>query len=443
MPAMILLLVAAFMLGQGDPGTIVVVDGDLAVVTFALSAGTRYQVDYPTSRLSLWLDSARTIPAAPLTTYTARRNGDVDKNGVINTRDIACFLRVLGNVGPTPVSTPCDQYVADLNGDGTVDELDVLLLVEALLGGYPAEGVVLYAEGIAPSSALGDATVELLTDPGEEGTFTISESSIVTVVDISFSPNMGPLGTPVTISMAPAIPPLAFDENTRLSWAGVFQPSSGEPGVGIAFEYSAAAFREQNEGQAIVIAGESSGQGSVGLEAVGLPGSLAGTATLRVGIYHLKKPFTFTPTAAPLLTAISYDPLTAEPFIGPVPETLEIVMTSNGDGANEIILAGMAMNHCAVIMGVQRNTFTETDAPSSVLVTLRSLDQQGAVLQTVPNLSLVRDEHLSDAQSILYHSEFEVPIILVEEPLDPSDYSLVLPLHAVDQGRLAITLEGS
>lgn len=442
MPSVIYLLVAAATLGQSDPGAVVVVDGDLSVVTFALPWGTPYQVDYPTGRVDLWLDSARTAPAAPLTTYTARRNGDVDQNGVIDARDIACFLSVLGDVGPNPINVPCHQFTADLNNDGSVDELDVPYFAEALVSGYPPSGAVLYVEGIAASTALGDAVVELLTDPDEDGTFTVAESSPVTVVAISFSPNLGPVGTPISITIAPAIAPLAFDENTWLTWQGVFQPSGTAPSIPLTFDYSAPRFREQDAANAVVIAGEAPASGAVGLETVSLPGALTGTATLHVGPYIFSKPFAFTPTASPILTAISYDPQTAEPFIGPVPETLEIVMTSNGDGTNEIILAGMAMNHSVVVMEVQRNTFTETDAPSSVLVTLISFDQQSAALQTIPNLSLTRDEQLSDAQSILYHSDFEVPIILVEELLDPDDYSLVLPLHAVDQGHFAITWEG-
>lgn len=54
MPSVIYLLVTVQMLGQTEPGTIAVVDGDLAVVSFAFPAGTPYQVDDPISRVNLW-----------------------------------------------------------------------------------------------------------------------------------------------------------------------------------------------------------------------------------------------------------------------------------------------------------------------------------------------------------------------------------------------------
>lgn len=141
MPFVLLVSGACVCLGQPSPTAsapdiLAVVDGDLARVAFDLPAGTPYQIDYPTSLENVWLDRQLTGPAAPLTPYAARSKGD------LNGADIHGFSSAL-TVGPFDAE-------ADFNDDSQLDTRDIPGFVEALLGSYPADGVLLYVQGLMP-----------------------------------------------------------------------------------------------------------------------------------------------------------------------------------------------------------------------------------------------------------------------------------------------------
>jgi hypothetical protein len=429
-------------IGQQEPGAIAVVGGNDATVTFSLTADAPYQIDFATNLCNVWHDRARTNPAVPMTTYTAREYGDVNGDGEIDTNDVRCFLEVLGPIGPLPHSTPCMSGVADLNDDGQVDELDVPGFAEALVHAFPAEGAVLFVEGLAPSNALGDAAISLLTDPDENGVFTPTATAPATMVEILISPTTGEFGTPISVTMTPAAAPLAFDGNISATWNVVFEPVAGAPSSPFTIRIRPSEFRESSGSQATVIAGESRAIGAIGLEQFALPGTLAGNLVINIGTIRLSKPFSFAPTNGPLLTAISYDALTAQPFLGPTPESLEIVTAGNGDGADENLLAGMTPNHLAAVLELNRNPITESESPSELTVTLISINAFGTTIQSIDNVILHRDDALLTPDHVKYHSDFNVPIVLVDTQLDPAEYSLVVPLYAVDGGRVAILPEG-
>jgi hypothetical protein len=116
-------------LGQGDPGTVVVVGGDLALVSFQLPGGSEYQIDYPTTPpapSTVWLDSAATVPAVPFTTYIARSLGDFNGDNLVNGDDI-------GGLVSAVIAGPFNPE-GDFNDDGMLDENDIPGFVACLLG---------------------------------------------------------------------------------------------------------------------------------------------------------------------------------------------------------------------------------------------------------------------------------------------------------------------
>lgn len=391
--------------------------------------------DVDLTDLGLFADVLLGLDTDPGLVGRADLNGD----GLAHGNDIQPFVQAFLNPAPAP-----DPNAADLNFSGAVDLADLPLFVDVLLFGITAPSnatITLFAEGLAPSADLCDTPADLLTDPDGDGTFALAATVEFTVVDLNFSPLTGGLGTPITITMTPAIPPLAFDAGTTATWTGVFQPMAGVPTAPFTITYSPAQFRESSASQAVIIAGDGSLLNPPDVAHVSLPGSLPGVLTLHFAACDLSKNVPFDPVGGPILTTIQYD-ANAQPFVGPTPDSLEIVITTNGNGSDEILLAGNYFNHLAVALEIARNAFTDGEAPAAILVTLISRTTAGAELQSTQNLPLLRDDVASNPTTILYHSDFQLPIVLVDVFLDPAGYSLVLPVHAVDQGEIAILPQG-
>ncbi|MFH1417442.1 MAG: hypothetical protein ABII12_04045 [Planctomycetota bacterium] len=387
--------------------------------------------DFDESGTVDWAD----VPPFVVTLLVGVPHGDVNRDDRVDGTDIQPFVHILlGEYDPE----------ADLNADGVVDLADVPLFVDVLLFGppSPSSAITLYAEGLAASSDLCDAPIDLLTDPEGDGTFALAGTEELTVVDVTFSPLSGGIGTPVTITLTPAVLPLAFNDGTTARWSGVFQPIVGSPTDNITINYSESQFRETLANQAILIVGDSSVSQTGDISRDSLAGAMVGQMTINFGIVEVSKPLQFVPTSGPVITQIGYDQ-DALPFVvDPSSATLEIVMTTNGNGADETLLAGQYFNHLVVALEVDRNLITEAEAPAAITVTLISRTHAGADLQTVPNLSLLRNDVASSPTAILYHSDFSVPIVLTDVLLDPNDYSLVIPVYAADQGEIAILPEG-
>lgn len=480
----------------GEPGTVLVVGGGLESIQFTVQERIDCRLNYDIQRLALWFDAEQTYPALPNTTFQSPPagidHGDMNGDAKIDGADIQLFVDVLlgvntdpdliseadfnengfadsADVPPFVVSLLVGVPNGDVNHDGKVDGADIQAFVNVLLGGYdaeadldssgtvdladiplfvevllfgmppPASTVTLFAEGLSASTSLCDTPVNVLTDPNGTGTFTLAETRDTTVMAFTVSPTNGTFGTPVYITMSPAIVPLVFDSSTSAAWVGVFQPAIGPASGSISMAFSPTQFRETSSGQAVLILGDSSFSCGGGIDTVALPGALQGSLTIQLAGRALSRnAVNLTPTSGPLLTAISYDQQDAHPYIGPTPASLEVVMTGNGNGAAETLLAGLVLNHLAVVMEVDRNGYTQTEAPSNLTVRLISKTSAGEVLQSVDSLTLARDDPMSSPSKFLYHSDFAVPIVLTDAPLDPNNYTLVLPVHATDQGQIVI-----
>lgn len=421
-------------LGQGDPGTIAVVNGDLAVVTFELAGGTQYQVDYPAQLENVWLDRAMTTPAAPLTTYTARSLGDFNGDDVLNGLDIDGFQTVLVN-GPF-------NPEADFDNNGVLDINDIPGFVEAVLAPYPADGVILYVQGLMASTALGDAAIDLYT-----GTpFILTDTELVTVVDVTISPLSGPVGAPITITMTPAIAPLAFDANTTARWNGIFQPTIGAPSAPFIIRYSAAQFRESSSSEAVLFVGDGTVINTPDLASHEGPGTTEGAITLDFGGPTLARPLDF----APELDAAKWEWIDYPdgpggldaPQLGGEPSQLNPWMLGFlqiPDPPEASMLNANGFHH-AVVVRIEQNATTIADSPETVSVDLVSFDQGQVELDRVENLSLGKvpgDD--GDPLHIVYHNDLYHPVILVDVQLNKENYPNIVLLK-IEQGGTAVII---
>lgn len=242
-----------------DPGKVAVVHGDLAVVTFELPEGTPYRAAYPIAARSVnWFDRAETQLVDPDVVYAARSKGDLNGDGVLNGGDIEGFVCIA-------LGAPFDAE-ADLNDDGVVDIADVPGFLEAVLHGFPADGVVMYVDAQAPSVSLGDAAVDLLTDPDNDDVFTIDRTQPVTTVQFGM-PAGDLLGRPTEIFMDPAIAPLVFDASTTAVWTGEVLLSTGVGPI-LTVDFTTEQVRERTPDNAAILHGDGVARGVLPDEAV-------------------------------------------------------------------------------------------------------------------------------------------------------------------------------
>ena len=197
--------------------------------------------------MALWTSSLRTtsIPSgAVFTSGSGSVFGDANADGQVRLDDLVFIRNRLGTT----------DAASDLNSNGSVDQNDLVLCRQAL-GSGPDRATV-YIEGLSPSTALCDVPIQLLTDPDQDGTFSLAETKGSTVVAISISPTSGGLGTPISVTIQPALAPLAFDSATTAKWFGAYAPSVGSPTDTFQVSYSRWEFHESSSSEAVVFIGE-------------------------------------------------------------------------------------------------------------------------------------------------------------------------------------------
>jgi len=406
-----LLLSSLFVLclGQSAPGTLVVVNGDLASVTFGLPSGALYQIDYPTSLVNVWFDRQKTSPAAPLTTFTASGRGDLNGDNVLNGVDTAGFVAAV-------IDGPFNAE-ADFNGDLVLDSNDIPGFVEALLVPFPVDGAILFVEALGASTSLGDAAIDLLTDPDMDQTFTVAETQPVTAVDITLSPLGGPIGTPVTMTIAPALPPLIFDGTTTAIWSGQFEPLVGNPQPPFQISYSASQVREQSASQAIIVVGDGSATNAPDPTSFGTTGQVSGTITLSVYGHQLAKAVTFGFQISGEWRRIDTDLLGLRSLAEvPAHNFVQYIDSQDLDWYLDH-LDDDSTKFRAFLLRIAENPTTLATAPTSLEVTLVALDSNGTVLDQV-RVTLFRVQgDDGDPDNLVYHTSVDKPILLVT-PVD-------------------------
>ena len=424
-------------LGQAGPGAIAVVDGDVTVVTFELPDGTPYQLDYPTTLCSLWFDQAKTLPAAPLTTYMSESRGDINGDGKFDGGDIRCFAMLL--TPPVAQNECIHSSEADFDGSGSVDLNDIPGFIEALLGGYPADGAVLFVEGIAPSTSLGDAAIDLLTDPDMDLIFTVAETRPTTIVDLTFSPLSGPLGTPVTITMTPAISPLAFDASTTASWSGQFEPLMGSAPPSFTVAYSSPQVQEQSMSQAIIVVGDGAASSLPDATSFGTTGQVVGTVTITFDGVSVQKNVTFGFQISGEWHRIHYD-TDGTTSVGAIADGMWIYVISLTNPTFSLAELPNALWYFRTfLLRVDENSTTLATAPDTLDVVLVTVDSGGTLVDQEPVILLKVLGDDGDPANIVYHTDLDNPVILVDSDVNKDDYPDLTILRAATGGHVIAT----
>lgn len=410
-----LLQTAVLIAALGQPeGTIAVQGGDLALVTFSLPPNAQYQLDYPFGQAYAWFDSARANLAYPFgTTYTARSKGDLDGDGVLDGRDVQSFVTHL-------ISGPYDAR-ADFNDDGVLDSSDAPGMIEALTDQHPANGVVLHVEAVSPSSALGDAPINLLTFVN--GNWVVTQTRPMTLVQFQ-TPSYGGIGTPAEFYMTPAIAPLAFASGATATWSGIVLVSSGTP-PSIGATFAANQVHIRSAGNSAVITGDGmlsahwSDQDVLNSFTVirgRMTFNLNGISirTPEFDFYHAPPQFQFVGLEFDPHDPGGYPPTYGSPFNG-VP-TLSVYDPSDPQ------LDTFWYYQVALQVGVEENADTVVAPPSILTVDLIAYDASGNRVDSVNNITLSRIDNDGDPYVISLRSDLVRPFIMVDAAVNKAPF---------------------
>lgn len=445
-PVLVVLLLPTVALGD-DPGLVVVIGEEPTPLQLDLPALSPYKFAYDPTRLSLWDTVTKDNLIPPDAEYTAPTlAGDFEPDCDVDLDDFADFQICFTGTGGGPVAPGCDPF--DFEPDTDVDLTDFTVFQDNISG--PQCGtvsIVVFVEGLTPSVVLGDATIDLLTDPDGNGTFDVHDTQAVTVVSIDISPPSGPPGTPLTVTMQPAIAPIVFDSTTTADWEGVYQPPLGPPTALFQIAYDSDQFRESSPSEAILIVGDGTVTNAPDFEDLEGPGTTPGTFTFNLIGLTVRRSFTFAPemSESSAWYSISYQDTSTEPgppVLGEELDTLNMMdLSGDPDPLNpveEVLLSAFAF-HLAAVLRIDENTTSVSEAPDTLSVDLISYDTGGLELDRLEDLVVSRvagDD--GDPAHIVYHSQLDRPIILVDVALDEGSYPDVLLLQAESDGSAVV-----
>ncbi|MHC4089353.1 MAG: hypothetical protein ACYSVY_03575 [Planctomycetota bacterium] len=378
-----------------------------------------------------------TAPALP---------GDSEPDCDVDLDDFAFFQHCFTGSGGGPPGPGCGVF--DFEPDTDVDISDFAVVQANLTG--PVCGTVpftVFVEGLTPSTDLGDVVIMLLTDPDGDDIFEVEATQDVTVLSIEISPSSGPLGTPLTLTMQPAISPIAFDTATTADWSGVFQPVVGPPSSPFTVTYSPSEFRESAPGTAVMILGEGDGLPPLPPEGVG-PGTLLGSIAIDLSAHELTRSLGFqVSTSAIDWSAVIYAQdaagyLDEPPTLDTLPrDEIPIYKVPSGGAVPEFVEVAF-FYHTACVLHIDENAITMAEAPASFLVDLVTFDSTSVEVGRVEDVVLTLDPDDGDPNFLTYHSDLATPIVFVEGTIDPGMFENLIILDAAEDGT-AIAIEPS
>lgn len=423
-------------LGPSDPGLVVVVGEPPQPLEFTLPALSPYKFQYDDARITMWDSESMDNVIPPDTVFNAPTPAaDVDGDGDVDLGDFALFGQCFG--GPNLPPAPGCPVDADVDNDGDVDLADFALFGQQFTGaGVRATvAVTVFVEGLTASTALADTTITLLTDPDEDMTFTVEATQPVTVVSLDLTPTSGPLGTELTVTLQPAISPIAFDATTTAQWDGIYNPVLGSDSSPFSVAYNASQVRESEASTAIIVAGD--GMSTNGPDSTDFtsPGTLDGVLTLNLGV-TIARQFVFTPTVVPAVwESITYQDSSVSmgpPVLAGEPAEIEFMAlaTDPDPTPEETVMLQSYWAHHAAVMRIEENPSTSASAPSSISVDLVTFDMMGMEIDRLQNVTLDRvlgDD--GDPAHLIYQSDLTRPIVFVDVALDPLNYPNVLLLQ--------------
>ena len=385
---------------------IVVVDGQTAIVTFDLAGGTPYQIDYPNgagSPTRVWFDSAMTDPVIPFTTYAATSLGDFNADNILDARDVPGFTDA--------VLLGAFNAEADFDDDGNVNENDIVGFVEALIHGVPADGVILFVEGINASIAMGDAAINLYLDADQDSVFTLIDSEPATSFEFTIQPN-GQIGATSEVTIAPAI-------YLRCQYIGTVDRRAPHTDRLSSVRYSSDEVHVRSNSTAAIIMGQ--GRRSGGLQTDLIPvmtGISRGRLTVHFAggsltspefdINHSGSHFRFNE-----LEFDPHDPGGVEPGYGDSFEGITVLHVEDPNDP-DLALDTLWSFHVALEVPVDENADSIAVAPATITIDLLVLDASGQSIDQITGLVLNRDDNDGDPNAINYRSDVVRPLIFID-----------------------------
>lgn len=426
-----------------DAGTIVVVGGDLKMLQFAVPGDVDYRLTYNTSRLALWFDVGATQSAPPNTTFQSLpaqiEHGDMNLDGAVNGKDIQIFVDVFlgNNTNPVLIAQ------ADFDENSVLNSNDTALFANALLSGVTATSTVtVFTQGLSASAGLCDTPVNILTDEDENGIFVLAGTIETTVASLTASPTMGVLGTPVTLTITPAITPLIFNTTTTASWTGVYDPTAGPASSTFSMSYSTAQVREQTTATAVIVLGDGTPSSTPSPSGLTEPGTFVGVLTANFQGTLVAKPVQLTISDPPFLAHVVYaDTSTMSGVAQRGNEITETpVLFANEDTMAAPSLAAVqaaGWAHMVPVLFLEQNAFTTASAPATVSARVATFDAVDAVIAQTATLTLTRvPDPDGDPNHIIYAGDVNTPLVLLNVVVNPVNYPgfvvLFMPASAVD-----------
>lgn len=418
----------------GSPGTVVVIGETPESIAFQVPGDSPYKFQYDPARITLWdtVDKQNAIP--PGAVFTA---GPGVPGCEVDLSDFAalqsCFSGKNGGVVPGCTGS-------DTDADNDIDLEDYATFHATIVGPLcTIQTIPTFVEGLTASTSLSDVQITLLIDPDVDGEFTVEAIQPVTVVSISITPTSGALGTAVTITLQPAIAPLAFGPLTTAEWSGVFQPIQGPSSDPFTMTYSISQFLTSSPSIATVIVGGGDGLPPLPPEGI-LPGSMVGAINIVLASHDLDRSFDFQIAGSvldwfrldypqdefeflddpPMLSATPLDkiPIYEVPSAGAMPEFLSVAF----------------FYHTACVLLLAENSFTVAVAPASFTVDLISFDSSGVEVDRVLGVVLALDAMDGDPDHLTYHSDLARPIVHVEGTIDKQQFPDQIILLGNDGG---------
>lgn len=432
----------------GAAGLVTVVGADPVMLQLMLPASSSFELQYNGANLSVWTSASRETAIPPgVARLAPDLVGDVQMDCDIDLRDIAVFSRCFTGSGGGPPATGCST--SDFNANGAVELLDFGVVQSAVsgpAGSCPQLPVLVFVEGLAVSQALGDRTIDVLVDPEGDGTFTLQETKIVTNVLLQASPMSGTWGTPISVTLQPAIAPLAFDATTTATWTNVYIPNVGPASQPFVFSFNSQQVRESGSSTAVVLAGDGTLSGSLPTPQVlaTTSGSLSGELAFLMGggQIELRRRFVFTPTSQLRFLELMDDPANPDnpPAFGG--ELAEIESVIVDDPLNPPLLTGVRGKHFAIEICMANAPQTISVSPPTISATVMTLDTNGVIVDLVANVPFDRSTAtLPDCQ--LYRSLATVPMILVSQSVNKQLFPTLTILRAVQGGKVVAVPGGT
>lgn len=431
----VLLLAVSVPASGDDPGLVVVIGEDPEPVEFSVPASSDYKFAYDPAAISLWDTVTKDNLIPPDTVLVApSAQGDTEPDCDVDLLDIGAFQRCFTGPGGGPVPTGCGLLDFDTDDDVDADEYAVL---EPGVGGPAVCGsaqITVYVEGFVASSALGDVTITLLVDAEGDGTFVTHATQPVTVVSVGISPLSGPLGTAITVTLDPAIAPLAFDSATTADWAGQFEPLGGAPPPDFNIAYSSDEVHEQSVSVAIVVVGDGTSSDEPDPVSFGTTGQVPGVLTLDFGDHQLSRSFVFTFELSGEWHRVGFASDGAR-SVGSIPDRMDYYQIDPVDPTFDVAeLPNAYWYFRTFVLRVDDNPTSAATVPASMEVTLVTLDPGALVVDTVPATLFRITADDGDPANFVYYSDVARPVILVDSDVNKDDFPDLTILKAVDGG---------